>query len=243
MCDLTSGDVGNTEKQIRYWVPSLKLQYNDKNIITSGQWLANINMHSAQKIMREQFGHINGFQDTVLAPTFDDKSQTWTQGDNSFQPQPKPSAQIHSTGHSHWAISFQVMDDDKVYVLDSLYNYLSVSMQIQMSQIYRNCRNTENIINVSIPSKFNKQMQGSDCGLFAVANLVEYCFGRYDEIIKGGTIGWEFKQCEMRGHLVKCLQNLQFQSFPKVQKRRAIKIIHVAYDLKVWCVCGMFHQC
>ena len=44
--------------------------------------------------------------------------------DNSFQPQPKPSVQIHYTGHSHWAISFQVMDDDKVYVLDSLYNYL-----------------------------------------------------------------------------------------------------------------------
>ena len=37
----------------------------------------------------------------------------------------------------------------------------------------------------------------------------------------------------MRGHLVKCLQNLQFQPFPKVQKRRAIKIVHVAYDLKV----------
>ena len=99
------------------------------------------------------------------------------------------------------------MDDDKVYVLDSLYNYLSGSIKILMSQIYRNCRNTENILNVSIPSKLNKQMQGSDCGLFANANLVEYCFGRYDEIIKGGTIGWEFKQGEMRGHLVKCLQN------------------------------------
>ena len=38
----TSGDVGYTEKQIRYWVklPSLKSQYNDKNIITSGQWLS-----------------------------------------------------------------------------------------------------------------------------------------------------------------------------------------------------------
>ena len=83
------------------------------------------------------------------------------------------------------------------------------------------------------------EMLGGDCGLFAIANLVEYCFGGYDEIIKAGTIGWEFKQCEMRGHLVKCLQNLQFQPFPKVQKRRAIKIIHVTYDLKVWCVCGM----
>ena len=69
------------------------------------------------------------------------------------------------------------MDDDKAYVLDSLYNYLSVSMKIQMSQIYRNCRSTENILNVSIPSKFNKQMPGSDCGVFAIANLVEYCFG------------------------------------------------------------------
>ena len=71
-------------------------------------------------------------------------------------------------------------------------------------------------------------MLGSDCGLFAIANLVEYCLGGYDEIIKGRTIGWEFKQCEMRGHFVKFLQNLQFQPFPKVQKRRAIKIIHVA---------------
>ena len=74
VCDLTSGDVGNTEKQIRYWVPSLKLQYNVKNIITSGQWLSDINMHSAQKIMREQFGHINGFQESGYSV-----SQTWTQ--------------------------------------------------------------------------------------------------------------------------------------------------------------------
>ena len=78
VCDLTSGDVGKTEKQIRYWVPSLKLKFNSKNIITSGQWLSDIHTHSAQKIMKEQFGHIIGFQDTVLAPTFDDKSQTWT---------------------------------------------------------------------------------------------------------------------------------------------------------------------
>ena len=114
------------------------------------------------------------------------------------------------------------MDDDKVYVLDSLYNYLSVIMTIQMSQIYRNSRNTENILgglnvsipsklnkqilgsrnsgnienilNVSIPSKLNKQILGSECGLFAIANLVEYCFGGYDEIIKGGTIAWEFSE-------------------------------------------------
>ena len=57
--------------------------------------------------MRKQFGHINGFQDTVLTPTFDDKSQTWTQQDNSFQPQPLPSAQIHyiqdiHTGQYHF---------------------------------------------------------------------------------------------------------------------------------------------
>ena len=142
----------------------------------------------------------------MLVPTFDDKSQTWTQGDNSFQPQPNSHLHKYTIQdiNSHWAISFQVMDDDKVYVLDSLYNYLSVIMTIQMSQIYRNSRNTENILgglnvsipsklnkqilgsrnsgntenilNVSIPSKLHKQILGSECGLFAIANLV--LFGR-----------------------------------------------------------------
>ena len=89
------------------------------------------------------------------------------------------------------------MDDDKVYVLDSLYNYFSVSMKMQMSQIYGKSRNTQNTLNVGIPSKFNKQLLGSDCGLFVIANLEEYCIGGYDEIIKHRTIAWEFKQCEI----------------------------------------------
>ena len=59
-------------------------------------------------------------------------------------------------------------------------NCLSVNLKNKISQIYRNSRNTENTLNVSISFKSNKQMLGSDCGLIVIANLVAYCFGGYD---------------------------------------------------------------
>lgn len=61
--------------------------------------------------------------------------------------------------------------DGQIYVFDSLSNgTLSPSLQIQLASLYGGDFN--NII-VRIPS-IQQQTNGVDCGLFAIANLVQF---------------------------------------------------------------------
>ena len=128
------------------------------------------------------------------------------------------------TGHSNWAVSFQIMDDDKVYVLDSLYNYFSVSMKMQMSQIYGKSRNTQNT-HLNLTNNCLVVTAGS----LSLQILKSNCFGGYDEIIKHRTIAWEFKQCEIMCRLANLSAKFAILTLSnKTQKWTAIKIMHVS---------------
>ena len=60
---------------------------------------------------------VNGFQDTLLAPTLNAEG-TWNLTSNVFKGQKSLSINIHHTGQD-WCVSFQYETDDSVYVLDS----------------------------------------------------------------------------------------------------------------------------
>ena len=62
---------------------------------------------------------VNGFQDTLLAPTLKTDGATWNLTGNGFKSQKSPSVYIHHTGQNHWCVSFQYETDDHVYVIDS----------------------------------------------------------------------------------------------------------------------------
>jgi hypothetical protein len=72
---------------------------------------------------------------------------------------------------------------------------------------------------VKIP-EVQKQINKIDCGLYAIANAVEFCFTNFS-----GSLHIEFNQQLMQDHLISCLEKGQFSVFPnvKVSKKGMVK--------------------
>ena len=87
-----------------------------------------------------------------------------------------PFVQIHHTEY-HWVTS-ACLPDSKIILMDSAYaNSFSDSLKIQLTQLYQRKNDTPLKIYVA---KVQQQKKGSgDCGVFAIASAVEFCFERY----------------------------------------------------------------
>ena len=81
-----------------------------------------------------QFSDINGFQNTAFATQFNRVEQEWILN-TKFTDITGKCAQIHHTGQDHLVTSVQT-DTNETYILDSLLEKLTVSQEIQLSQIY-----------------------------------------------------------------------------------------------------------
>jgi Ulp1 family protease len=81
---------------------------------------------------------------------------------------------IHHTGKSHWVTSLQDKKDGTVYVLDSYSKTftLTPSLEIQLSAIYG--QGKTNLL-IKLP-EVQQQTNGYDCGVYALVNLVEFCY-------------------------------------------------------------------
>ena len=112
-------------------------------------------------------------------------------------------------------MSFQTpLDPDSVYYIDSLSENtkgLKHNVQIQLCQIC--CKDqkcgTQNFVTVKIP-RVKQQPNSYDCGVFALASLVDFCFN---------PATFNFRTCylvsEMRSHLLNCLEKKINVAFPK----------------------------
>ncbi|KAK2184660.1 hypothetical protein NP493_259g04005 [Ridgeia piscesae] len=141
-------------------------------------------------------------QHCTLAPHFSDDRHQWEIPKKSFQGTAAPSGQIHYTGHSRWVTSFQRAGDTRVFVLDSLfsgYPELPASLQIQLAQI---CGSSDGQLVIHVPS-LSTQVMGSECGLYAIANMFEFCHGGFNNVPKE-KMTWEFLQDGLRSHLINC---------------------------------------
>ena len=165
------------------WIPELHLDQNDKIGIESGGELVDKFMFAVNKIMKAQYNNINGFRDTLLVPSFDDDTKIWEYPqDKWFEPQ---RTQIHHTGKSHWVFSFcESHSKDKkqdIYLIDSFYhNQITPSMEIQLAKLYGRNKNSLSITT----SCLQQQQLGPNCGLFAIAHMVEFCSGNYEGLEK-----------------------------------------------------------
>ena len=102
--------------------------------------------------------------------------------------------------------SFQRAGDNRVFLLDRLfagYSELLASLQIYGS--------SNGQLVVVVPS-LSKQINGDDCGLYAIANMFEICQHGYDNVPEGELI-WEFQPDDLRSHLISCFSSGNFNSF------------------------------
>ena len=160
----------------------------DKADIIKGAELNDKHMDFAQAIIRNQFKKLAGLQSTLALPV---------------HPRPlitpaHPFLQIiHSKGN-HWIVASSIASPPTVQVFDSLYS----SVDDMTTRLLMNLFG----MNVTVEMGPCPQQDGTaDCGVFAIATCTALAHGsqpgRYD-------------QKQMRGHLLKCFENLVLTVFP-----------------------------
>ncbi|CAG2233949.1 unnamed protein product [Mytilus edulis] len=107
---------------------------------------------------------------------------------------------------------------------------LTTSLEYQLTQIYG--KDKKKLI-IRIPD-VQKQQNSIDCGLFAIANALEFCQSGF----KGGT-HITYEQKYMREHLIHCLENGKFTHFPKNYFGKAPKNLKTkTHIISINCDCG-----
>ena len=187
------------------WVSYKKQSLNSehKNLILRNGKICSDVMNFASSIIKDQYS-VDGLQNTGNAP-FLNEFDKWEYALTFKSMKSIPSAQIHHTGKDHWVLS--ILHENDVYVIDSLMSRISVitaSMEIQLAKLYETRR-------VILPN-VQQQQNSVDCGIFAIAFLVELCANGFNNLINS-----TFDVSEMRNHLSVCIENKHFQPFPKTQ--------------------------
>ena len=213
------------------WLPMYNLKWDDLDTLLSPtQWLNSDIINAAMQILRQQFPLINGLHGTWRIPYFVKKDKYWKYNDK-FPLTPSPALQIHHNGTNHWTTS--VKDNENIYFLDSLLNTNNISMainttlELQLAALYGSPGKN---IEINVP-RVQNQGNSTCCGVFAIANAVEFCFNN----------SWEnainFKQGEMRSHIIKCFEEAKFTPFPSTSTNRRQRVYKV--HISTTCPCGM----
>ncbi|XP_029441575.1 uncharacterized protein LOC115081191 [Rhinatrema bivittatum] len=183
----------------RLWLPALHLGLEQKEILTSQDWLDDKLIDAAQLLLKKQYAPY-GLQTTLLSCCED-----------GFQPVENPGVQIHfDAGREHWFTSCR--RGDRVEVADSLGpKGLTPDSQRQLKQCYG-----ELVKNGGLEVHLLRadcQPNRDDCGLYAIANAVEF-------LAPEGDPTSAYDNQLMRPHLTTCLEKGEITRFPKSRKQR-----------------------
>ena len=164
--------------------------------ILGKEWLNSDHMSAVNKLMIEARYSVHGFQETTLAPVLK-KDGTWHIPSNGFESKNSPSVNLHYNGNKHWVTSFEFENGD-IYLLDSylgtnMKDSLNDSLKIQLAQIYGYGKLK---LNVKFPC-VQQQHNSYDCGLFAIANMMEFATNRYSGLTDA-HLKFSYVQKEMR---------------------------------------------
>ena len=213
LIDLEQIETPETTRELS-WLPELNLSLGDKRIINDNGWLSDKHMLAVSNILRRQFPHINGLQDTQNTPFFMEDNQLWNTS-RHFKPQISPCVQLHFDGNNHWTMSFSTSKDRNfIYYIDSLganLKSLRNNVKIQLSQIYRTSSSTLEVkVSCFKPDCFNTRVT--------------------------------YSTSKMREHLIQCLESGNMTPFPKEAVRGRCKLDSFTckvFKIPIWCICKM----
>lgn len=128
--------------------------------IMAGAMLSDVEVNAAQVILKIQFPHIPGMQDTLLGSTLAFNVIT-----NEF-------IQILHDSNLHWLLmSTFGCTDGQVNIYDSLMSPPSLQVQLQIASLL--CSSLTKM--QCAYQSWQQQKGGADCGLFAIAFAVDIC--------------------------------------------------------------------
>ena len=169
-----------------------KIKFNTERIIM-GEELTDLEINFAQRLLKEQFHHINGLQSTLL------------QEQNVKRISSKNRLQIiFCKERKHWVVATNInCIHGEVKVYDSLFQYLDQTSLKCIEKLF-----VQDDVSPRIKmSQCRKQKGSKDCGIYAIAFATAIAFDR-------NPSRQNFKQEEMRAHLVNCFNKNHISVFP-----------------------------
>ena len=180
----TSTD-GQFSKKLKYH----HLGKNEEEIIINGGWHSDIYINCAQSLITKKHQYIGGLENCGLAETC------------SFSVPTSEFIQILNSTGQHWVTLTSIgCELGKVKIYDSSFRCVTGRMKTIMLNI------PSKHIQIELPP-FQKQPNGDDCGLFAIASAVCLAEGQ-----DPSEVNWDVHQ--MRTHLLECLQKGCLEKFP-----------------------------
>ena len=199
------------------WLPDLHLNQEDKLILETRQWLSDKHIIAAQELLSKQFPHVQGLQ----LPFLEQRDQ--------FKAMPPIGVQILNENNKHWlCVSTMSSLPDTIDIYDSL------RMKRISTHVIKQC---SLLLNSQEKTIFLRAMQaqqqsgGSDCGLFAIANATELCFG----LQPSHSV---YNQSSMREHLINCFSHHKLLPFPKQTVDTKPTLLSTT-EVKVYCICRL----
>ena len=215
--DVDDYQVSMQPQHPKQWLQDLGLDNGGRKTIQSPTGLLNDNViNPAQQLLQKANPAMPGLQDVALGLTL------------SFQVEPQEFVQVLPDGHAHClTVSNIGLQHSHVHVFDSFRSAASSSLKLQISSLLvtKELHLTLQYIDVQ------RQVGGSDCGLFSIAFATALVFGQHSGQLM-------FDQNQIRTHLLQCLEASETLPFPVKKMKRTIQMKAIQ-KVKVYCVCRM----
>ena len=211
---------GHTCKNITNTKPTKRFRKNNHpstpsqfSIESSAYMLTDLEMAVASRLIKKTHPQIDGLQDTVLQT-----NKSWTLPTSQFI------QFFHMSNPPHWLTLSNIgAAPDTVNLYDS--SHLSIPSNILddiASFVHTpNSKLTINHVNTQV------QLNGTDCGVFAIAYAVS---------LANGEDPCNLQYTDMRKHLASCYDTHSLVPFPSSVQPRRRKFIR-KYQIKVYCHC------
>ena len=190
--DLTHGDSSDVPCSSSSLGDEIRSLVNPEELlrIRTGAKLTDLSINMAQKMLKKQFPKLNGLISTLVQ----EKKFTYKPTKNQLQI-------IHSRD-DHWIVASSALskkNENEVHVYDSAFT----TIDERTKGIICNLFTSDNIV----LKKSQKQCNGEDCGLFAIANAT---------LIANGIDPCSVKLIDhlLRAHLTKCFDEGIMTLFP-----------------------------
>ena len=192
------------------------LSHRDRGVILSERgWLTDNIICAAQMLLLQFFPNMAGLQPPVLQKVC------------AFQVHSGEFVQIVHVGNNHWCVVSTVgCESGAVYVYDSLYKSPTKELIHLIASMMHSQSNELKITMMDV----EKQSNGSDCGVLAIAYAFDLCSG-FD------PCSARFDHSGIRLHLTTCLENCHVSRFPVLGERKSAP--RKPRTLELHCSCRM----
>ena len=225
---IISGSPAKSIADIDMWIPKLGLFVSDMHVLSGDQWLTDSVIYAAQSLLHEHTkGTIFGWQSTQCSNR-----------EKLFNPVPPrtPFIQVLHVGNCHWITTSNVTHEggsisDAVNIYDSG-RATTVTSEVKklICSFFKSSSDSIHFDLMNIQSQLN----GSDCGLFALACATELAYGKDPVLCR-----WDCSM--MRPHLIKCLEQGKMIEFPTDGRRRVPLGMRIRKSTTetIYCTCRM----